>query len=67
MKPNLGVLDQTPEWAEIVSYYRGSDLQTYFTHVLQDKLSVSIKPQLEANFTRRLKGSTVRALMEKRK
>mmetsp|Transcript_42042 Transcript_42042/g.75794 ORF Transcript_42042/g.75794 Transcript_42042/m.75794 type:complete len:680 (+) Transcript_42042:227-2266(+) len=66
IKPNLGDLDDKPEWADIVSYYRGSDLQVYFTHILQDKLTVSIKPQLEANFTGRLKGKTVRALMEKR-
>lgn len=66
VKPNLGVLDEKPEWADIVSYYRGSDLQTYFTNILQDKLTVAMKPQLEASFSRRLKGASVRALMEKR-
>jgi len=66
IKPNLGLLDEAPNWKDIVSYYRGSDLQSYFTNILQDKLTVAIKPQLEANFSQRLKGRSVRALMEKR-
>merc|ERR1711966_231768 len=38
----------------------------YFTNILQDKLTVAMRPQLEASFSRRLKGNSVRTLMEKR-
>eukprot|EP00588_Corethron_pennatum_P014462 CAMPEP_0194278992 /NCGR_PEP_ID=MMETSP0169-20130528/12940_1 /TAXON_ID=218684 /ORGANISM="Corethron pennatum, Strain L29A3" /LENGTH=684 /DNA_ID=CAMNT_0039023327 /DNA_START=123 /DNA_END=2177 /DNA_ORIENTATION=+ len=63
-KPNLGrCAPPLPDWADIVTYYRGSDLQNYFSGVLENKLRVVIKPQLEASFARRLSGKTVRELM----
>lgn len=66
-KPNLGQLDgPTPDWSDIVTYYRGSSLQNYFTGILENKLRVVIKPQLEARFARRLSGKKVRDLMELR-
>mmetsp|Transcript_59702 Transcript_59702/g.69778 ORF Transcript_59702/g.69778 Transcript_59702/m.69778 type:complete len:684 (-) Transcript_59702:345-2396(-) len=66
-KPNLGNCQPpSPEWSEIVRYYRGSDLQNYFTQIIEDKLRVAIKPQLEASFARRLKGKTVRESIEAR-
>jgi ferredoxin len=33
-KPNLGRFDNPPEWAEILGYFRGSELQNYFTRIL---------------------------------
>ena len=34
LKPNLGVVDgDAPMWEDIIKYYRGSDLQNYFTKV----------------------------------
>lgn len=38
LKPNLGNFLSPAEWQEIVTYYRGSDLQNYFTKVLEDKV-----------------------------
>lgn len=66
LKPNLGDFEAPPDWHEIVSYYRGSDLQNYFSKVLEDDIKVALKPQLEAGFSRRLKGRTVRQVMESR-
>jgi len=61
LKPNLGhVQAPFPEWMEIITYYRGSDLQNYFTNLIEDKIQVAVKPQLEAGFARRLKGKVVR-------
>jgi len=63
-KPNLGkVSPPAPDWSDIVTYYRGSDLQNYFSGILENKLRVVIKPQLEASFARRLSGKKVRDLM----
>ena len=59
LKPNLGVVDRTeaPSWMDIVKYYRGSDLQNYFTHLLVDNLITRVKSQLENTaLTRKLKG-----------
>lgn len=67
VKPNLGHVEPpVPEWMDIITYYRGSDLQNYFKNLIEDKIKVALKPQLEANFARRLKGKTVRGLMEAR-
>ncbi|KAJ2472035.1 Fe-S cluster-binding ribosome biosynthesis protein [Coemansia sp. RSA 2322] len=45
LKPNLGKFDDPPEWIEIIRHFRGSELQNYFTKVLEDDLSALIKPQ----------------------
>ena len=34
-----------PDWQEILQYFRGSELQNYFTRVLEDDLKAVIKPQ----------------------
>lgn len=34
-----------PDWREILTYFRGSELQNYFTKMLEDDLRAVIKPQ----------------------
>ena len=60
LKPNLGREGAEPSWAEIIAYYRGSDLQNYSTRLVEDKLRVSVKPQLDAAYVRALAGRKVR-------
>ncbi|KAI9891839.1 MAG: Fe-S cluster-binding ribosome biosynthesis protein [Vezdaea aestivalis] len=45
LKPNLGRYDNPPDWEEILKYFRGSELQNYFTKVLEDDLKALVKPQ----------------------
>ena len=45
IKPNLGQFEDIPEWNDIIKYFRGSELQNYFTSVAEGNLKVSIKPQ----------------------
>ncbi|KAF2108546.1 hemin import ATP-binding protein hmuV [Lophiotrema nucula] len=45
LKPNLGRFDNPPDWEEILKYFRGSELQNYFTKVLEDNLKAVVKPQ----------------------
>ena len=33
------------DWTEILAYFRGSELQNYFTKILEDDLKAVIKPQ----------------------
>jgi len=35
LKPNLGRYDSPPEWQEILTHFRGSELQNYFTKILE--------------------------------
>jgi len=38
-------LQDPPDWSEILTYFRGSELQNYFTKILEDDLKAVIKPQ----------------------
>ena len=35
MKPNLGRFDSTPDWQEVLTHFRGSELQNYFLRILE--------------------------------
>ncbi|KAH3756908.1 ABC transporter E family member 2 [Pelomyxa schiedti] len=56
LKPNLGRYDSPPDWAEILTYFRGSELQSYFTRLLEDNLKALIKPQYVDNIPKAVKG-----------
>jgi len=45
LKPNLGNFTEPPEWKEILKYFRGSELQSFFTKLLEDNLRAVIKIQ----------------------
>lgn len=65
LKPNLGRYDDPPDWQEILKYYRGSELQNYFTKVLEDNLKALIKPQYVDHIPKALKGSpTVNEMLD---
>lgn len=57
LKPNLGRYDNPPDWEEILKYYRGSELQNYFTKVLEDDLKAVVKPQYVDQIPKAVKGS----------
>ncbi|VVA94433.1 unnamed protein product [Arabis nemorensis] len=44
-KPNLGRFSNPPNWQEILTHFRGSELQSYFTRVLEEDLKTALKPQ----------------------
>ncbi|KAH3639156.1 Fe-S cluster-binding ribosome biosynthesis protein [Aspergillus fumigatus] len=56
LKPNLGRYDNPPDWEEILRYFRGSELQNYFTKVLEDNLKAVVKPQYVDQIPRAVKG-----------
>lgn len=45
LKPNLGRFRDPPDWTDILLYFRGSELQNYFTKILEDNLKAVTKPQ----------------------
>lgn len=55
-KPNLGKYDDPPDWQEILTYFRGSELQNYFTKILEDDLKAIIKPQYVDQIPKAAKG-----------
>lgn len=68
LKPNLGRYENPPDWEEILKYFRGSELQNYFTKVLEDDLKAIVKPQYVDQLPRAIKGDvkTVRPLIAAR-
>lgn len=66
LKPNLGRWgpDQ-PDWEEILIYFRGSELQNYFTKILEDELRAIIKPQYVDQIPKAVSG-TVNSLIDKK-
>eukprot|EP01063_Lacrimia_lanifica_P022454 TRINITY_DN3003_c0_g3_i1.p1 TRINITY_DN3003_c0_g3~~TRINITY_DN3003_c0_g3_i1.p1 ORF type:complete len:626 (+),score=295.02 TRINITY_DN3003_c0_g3_i1:46-1923(+) len=62
IKPNLGNFKQPPEWAEILKYFRGSELQAYFQKVLEEQIKAVTKIQYVDQIPRSVSGS-VRKIM----
>jgi len=65
LKPNLGRFDSPPDWSEILTYFRGSDLQNFFTKLLEDNIKAIIKPQYVDSIPRSVKGK-VGVLVERK-
>jgi len=55
LKPNLGRYDDPPEWTESLKYFRGSELQNFFTKVLEDDIKAVTKPQYVDQIPRSIK------------
>ncbi|XP_047990863.1 protein Pixie [Leguminivora glycinivorella] len=64
-KPNLGRYSDPPDWQEILAHFRGSELQNYFTKILEDDLKALIKPQYVDQIPRAVKG-TVGQLLDRK-
>ncbi|CAH6722886.1 translation initiation factor Rli1p [[Candida] jaroonii] len=59
-KPNLGRYDDPPDWQEILKHFRGSELQNFFTKILEDNIKAIIKPQYVDNIPKALAKSPVK-------
>ncbi|KXJ22894.1 ATP-binding cassette sub-family E member 1 [Exaiptasia diaphana] len=64
-KPNLGRYGNPPDWQEILLYFRGSELQNYFTKILEDDLKAIIKPQYVDQIPKAVKGS-VQSILDRK-
>jgi len=63
LKPNLGMYNNPPDWQDILTYFRGSELQNYFTRILEDNLKAIIKPQYVDHIPRAVNGCVGEVLM----
>lgn len=67
LKPNLGLYAEPPSWEDILTYFRGSELQGYFTRLLEEDMSAAIKPQYVDQLPRAVKGEVGRIIAAKDK
>ncbi|KAF6262578.1 P-loop containing nucleoside triphosphate hydrolase protein [Scenedesmus sp. NREL 46B-D3] len=65
LKPNLGRFENPPDWEEILGYFRGSELQNYFTRVLEDDIKAVIKPQYVDHIPKAVRGNVDEVLSGK--
>tara|TARA_B110001452_G_scaffold93781_1_gene77450 strand:+ start:152 stop:2188 length:2037 start_codon:yes stop_codon:yes gene_type:complete len=56
LKPNLGAFAAPPDWTDILAHFRGSELQNYFTKILEDNLKAIIKVQYVDLIPKAVKG-----------
>ncbi|KAF8821524.1 putative ATP-binding cassette sub-family E member 1 [Cardiosporidium cionae] len=54
LKPNLGNYSNPPEWSDILISFRGSELQNFFKHMLEDDIKAIIKPQYVDHITKQV-------------
>lgn len=66
LKPNLGRFgSDPPDWTEILAHWRGSELQNFFTRILEDEIKAIIKPQYVDQIPKAYKGNVNEKLNEK--
>ena len=63
IKPNLGDYENPPGWDEILSDYRGTDLQNHFGKLAEEEIESATKPQQEEDLPKVYDGK-VRDLLE---
>ncbi|KAK0703770.1 P-loop containing nucleoside triphosphate hydrolase protein [Lasiosphaeria miniovina] len=67
LKPNLGRFDNPPDWEDVIKHFRGSELQNYFTKLLEDDLKSVVKPQYVDQIPKAIRAAdkSVQALIER--
>lgn len=63
LKPNLGKFEQVPDWETILAYFRGSELQNYFTRIVEEDLKAVLKPQYVDHIPRAVRGPVIEVRM----
>ncbi|MDI6645062.1 MAG: ribosome biogenesis/translation initiation ATPase RLI [Methanobacteriaceae archaeon] len=63
LKPNLGIYEKDVEWDEIISYFKGSQLQSYFQKLSKGNIKTAHKPQMVDLLPKFVKGK-VKSLLE---
>lgn len=62
LKPNLGHYNKDVSWEEVINYFKGSQLQSYFKKLSDGELKVVHKPQMVDQLPKFVKGN-VESLM----
>ncbi|CAF0853408.1 unnamed protein product [Didymodactylos carnosus] len=65
LKPNLGKFNTPPDWEYILKFFRGSELQNYFTKILEENLKAILKPQYVDQIPKAVRGNVQDILNKK--
>ncbi|GLJ46916.1 hypothetical protein SUGI_0990030 [Cryptomeria japonica] len=61
----IGKFNNPPDWQEILTYFQGSELQNYFTCILEDNLKAIIKPQYVDHIPKAVQGNVEQVISQK--
>jgi len=62
IKPNLGRVDDEPDWDEVIRHFRGSELQDYLKRLADGQIRVVNKPERIDKIPRVVKGRVIEVL-----
>lgn len=65
MKPNLGEFDRPVDWEEIISKFKGSEIQSYFENLLNNNYKSAFKMQFVDKIPKILSGVVGNIIMKK--
>ncbi|MHA1443379.1 MAG: ribosome biogenesis/translation initiation ATPase RLI [Candidatus Hodarchaeales archaeon] len=55
--PNFGLYDQEPTWERVYDFYKGTELQNFFGHLIENEIKCIRKPQNIGGIPKQVKGS----------
>lgn len=65
LKPNLGRVDDPPDWSAIIKHFRGSELQNFLQRMVENKLKSIVKVQYVDQIASLVKGTVRDTLARK--
>jgi ATP-binding cassette subfamily E protein 1 len=65
LKPNLGQFENPPDWPEIMKRFKGSEIQAYFTRLLEDNYKTAFKMQFVDQVPKMVTGKVLDILKKK--
>lgn len=65
IKPNLGRIEDPPEWDEIIKYFKGSEIQGYFEKLVKEDYKSAFKVQFVDKIPKLVKGRVGKILEKK--
>lgn len=63
--PNLGRIDDPPTWSQVISHFKGTELQSYFDRVVNQNLKCAFKMQLVDQIPKSIRGEVKNFLLKK--
>ena len=60
MKPNLGNFETPPDWKDILTHFRGNELQKFFERMLKEEMKALIKIQYVDSVAKNPKAAAVK-------
>lgn len=65
IQPNLGRIDDPPEWSEVIKHYKGTEIHNYFLKLIEEKAKSAFKMQLVDEIPKAISGKVSTFIQKK--